>query len=265
MELKAGPTNEERSDIISTMCLWPQQSQVSTLLPNEVHVWCISMDVFTHDHIARMRAWLSDEERKRADNLHHANHRKCFVISHGMTRRIVGHYTNTQPQKLEFSCYSHGKPRLCQQRKSCNVEFNLSHSGQLALLAVSCDHPLGLDIEQINPAVNISDITGRFFTQEECAFIMSLPTTEQTTVFYKLWTCKEALIKGIGTGLTLALDSFTVSFDKDQPVIRSNESEYDNWSLRCLKPASGYAASIAVHRKIQNILTWQWPKNPYNF
>ena len=136
--------------------------------------------------------------------------------------------------------------------------FNLSHSGDLAALAISQTGPVGIDIEAIRP-VEALDLAGRFFAVAEQAALIALPEGERLAGFFRLWTAKEAIVKAIGCGLSRDPRSFDVSaiLDADVAVVTTGvptaePSEPATWQVRTLACAPGYAAAVAVSTVVES-------------
>ncbi|MFN0245635.1 MAG: 4'-phosphopantetheinyl transferase family protein [Kofleriaceae bacterium] len=119
----------------------------------------------------------------------------------------------------------YGKPQL---RDDDSVAFNVSHSGSLALVAVSREGPLGVDLEQHRVIRDIDKLAARYFTQVEASLVAADPQ-----VFFRLWARKEAWIKAQGGGLTIALDTVDLS------------GQTPGWFIADLSIARGYSAAIA--------------------
>ena len=138
-----------------------------------------------------------------------------------------------------------GEMRTGEYGKPCfpalpDFHFSLSHSGGLALCAVSA-LPLGCDIEQIRG--DRLRLAARFFHPEEHAWLLSLPEGERQAAFFRLWTCKESFIKAIGRGLSLPLDSFCV-LPGDPPALRQT-ADPRQWFLRSFR-LDEYACALCT-------------------
>src|SRR5207248_1406414 len=106
------------------------------------------------------------------------------------------------------------KPKLAHHTRSeaTPFSFNVSHSGDLALIAFASLPDVGIDVEAIRPDFATSEIAERFFSPGEVENLLALPVPEQTEAFFQCWTRKEAYIKAVGEGLSIPLDSFDVEF-----------------------------------------------------
>ena len=130
------------------------------------------------------------------------------------------------------------------------MEFNLSHSGDFALIAVTQGRKIGVDVERIRQGISSHVIAQQYFSKAEVAELQSLPIDQRESAFFTCWTRKEAYIKAQGLGLALPLESFDVSLTPGQPAIlratRPDEKESTRWTLRSLDVDPNYAGAIAV-------------------
>ena len=194
---------------------------------------------------------LSADERQRATRFRSAKDRRHFTLARGSLRSILSQYLGTQAEAVRFSYGTHGKPRLANTHEP-SLEFNLSHSGEYALCALTKIHPIGIDIEKIrttDPNYYLRLAT-RFFSRKEFEAISAAPEHDRTLFFFACWTRKEAYMKRHGLGLHLPLSGFTVNVD-------SNESAHlidTPWRpedlmitrLQDLPAPRGYRTALAV-------------------
>jgi 4'-phosphopantetheinyl transferase len=187
---------------------------------------------------------LSPEERLRVERFRVADHRRRYTIAHGALRAILAGYGKGDPLALEFGTGPRGKPFLAQQPELC---FNLSHSGQLALIAVGA-RELGIDLEKMRHLESQRDIARRHFAPGEFAALEALPDADQRAAFYRCWTRKEAYIKAVGAGLSMPLDVFEVSLGDDASFVAFRDGVEDpaTWLLADVSPGPDYAAALAV-------------------
>jgi 4'-phosphopantetheinyl transferase len=150
---------------------------------------------------------LSREERNRADKFVHPHDRRRFVTAHGGLRTILGHHIGADPASLVFENVDHAKPRLAHHSQ---VSFNLAHSHERALLALSEGPELGVDLEHRRPLEH-ADIAQRYFHPNEAHEVTHAHGETAAHIFFKIWAMKEAVIKATGEGLATPLDSFEVS------------------------------------------------------
>ncbi len=219
------------------------------LSPTDVHVWCIALDQpFTT--LSRLAGLLSADEQARAARFYFERDRRAFIVCHGWLRVILGRYLAVDPQYLEFEHTLHGKPTLVVQSGSTCLQFNLSHSHQIALYAITRQREIGMDLEYIRPMPDMEQIVARFFTPSEQAMVQTLPTDQRLTAFFRAWTCKEAYLKAIGSGLTRPLADFAVALVPGEPPRLLHDVHdphaVERWSFHTWTPAAGYVAALCV-------------------
>jgi len=229
-----------------------------TLELNQVDIWRVSLKLDS-DSVQQANSTLSADESQRAARFHFDKDRQRFTLSHIALRDILSRYLHIQPEKIIFTVGEYGKPAVV---SNLNLDFNLSHSGDYALIAVARGHKTGVDVEHFREELEIEKIAQRFFSNEENAELMSLPLDQQPTGFFNCWTRKEAYIKAHGLGLSLPLDSFDVSLAPDEPAIlratRPNTHEVSKWTLLSLDVEDQYAGAVAVEGLNLDFRFWNW-------
>lgn len=153
----------------------------------------------------------------------------------------------------------HGKPVVL---TNTELDFNLSHSGDFALIAVAGGYKVGVDVEKFRHDMEHEKIAHRFFSENEKTELGRLPDGQKVTGFFNCWTRKEAYIKAHGLGLLLPLDDFDVSLTPDEPVIlratRPDIQEAARWTLFSLDIHSEYAGAVAVRGRKLEFRFWEW-------
>lgn len=204
-----------------------------------------------------MRDHLDHEELRRAERFHFRRDRELFIMAHGMLRVILGGYLAISPAHLQFIHGHYGKPELDPRCCLNKLSFNLSHSGGLALLAVTSGARVGIDVEHVRLDLAYEEIAARFFSPCEIAMFRALPPEKRPEAFFHVWTRKEAYVKARGHGLSYPLDRFTVSLD---PVnahlldVAEGPLEREQWSLHSLAPVPGYVAALAIDEPESSML-----------
>ncbi len=213
----------------------------------EVHVWRVGLDCIP-PVIVELRATLSPEERVRARRFH--GHQMCnrWTAARGALRRIVGEYAHRDPASLEFRVGTYGKPELVGEPGE--IAFSLSHSRNMALVAVVNSGRVGVDAEHVDVSLEFEKIIERSFAQEERDDILALPRESRRRAFFATWTRKEAFVKATGQGLSLPMDRFAVSVNPDQParLISVDGDDAARWSLMDIGTPD-VAAAIAVDKR----------------
>ena len=230
---------------------WTAPPLEPSLETGAVHVWRISLDQ-PYETLERFRRTLEPEELDRAGRFHFEKHRRHFIVARGFLRSVVARYLKTQPESLRFSYSVYGKPELASEHV---LRFNLSHSHEVALLAVALDAELGVDVEHIRSDFASDDIARRFFSRAEVEAFNALPREEQVAAFFRCWTRKEAYIKAIGKGLSQALDAFDVTLTPglEPALLRAEHDDASRWLLRDIDVGQGYAGALAVERPVAEV------------
>ncbi|HEX8557463.1 MAG TPA: 4'-phosphopantetheinyl transferase superfamily protein [Pyrinomonadaceae bacterium] len=224
----------------------------------EVHVWRVTPLTRPADEVAALRALLSEDEAARADRFRFERHRGHFIVARAALRRILGRYLGSPGRLLRFGYNEYGKPSLAHP----TLRFNLSHAGEVALLAVTSGREVGVDVEAIRDDVEGEKLAEHFFSPGEVETLMSLPEAARARAFFDCWTRKEAFIKALGSGLSHPLDAFDVSLAPGEPAAllrtRADSREAARWTLRELEPGEGYAAAVAVEGGGWELRCWEF-------
>ncbi len=193
------------------------------------------------------RKFLSSDELKRADRFAVDPPHQQFVVARATLRVLLGETLQADPLTLEFNIGQFGKPSL----KHHDIEFNVSHSGDVVLVAIGQQQPLGVDVEAEKTHRDFLRLALRFFAPGEVERLKSVSESERAAAFYRCWTRKEAYLKARGTGITLGLDTFEVAFLPDEPeaVVRTPPDDSpQNWNVYTIDSAPGHAAALIVAR-----------------
>lgn len=212
------------------------------------HIWQMPLQIDS-EQSQYLASLLSADEMKRAQRFHFDKHRFRFIAAHGQLRLILSEYLNCSAQDLTFNENEFGKPYL----KHKPLFFNLSHSHELALLAVNARLDLGVDVEWKNREIDYFQIGQRFFSESEYKELTSLPDHLQRDGFFNCWTRKEAYIKAVGEGLRIPLRQFEVSLKPNEPArllsTAHNPQAIKVWKLVAIDIAPEYAAALAIHKQ----------------
>ncbi len=197
---------------------------------------------------------LDPDERARADRFVFAGDRQRYVAAHLALRLVLAAETGIPKMSLRFASGRHGKPFLAD---APDITFNLSHSGNRALLAVARGVAIGVDLEAIRPGIEIDALGKRFFSSVEQTELFSLPAGQRVRGFFSAWTRKEAYLKGRGDGIAFGLDHFDVTLTPDEPAAlrgdRRDPSAPRNWSLTDLSMPPGFVAALAVEGAVPTV------------
>ncbi len=235
---------------------WDLQGPLA-LPANEVHVARIRLTAVATEE-ARWQEVLASDERERASRFHFETDRRNFTACRALLRIFLGAFLQQPPDTLRFSYSAHGKPELAGPNAPDKLRFNVSHSGELALLGFVRGRRIGIDVEAFRHDADRAAIVRRFFSRTEQRAIGALPEPEQEAAFFACWTRKEAFIKAKGEGLSLPLAQFDVSVDADAALLatRPEAAEASLWRLRSLQPGAGFAAAVAVEGEGWKLRDW---------
>ncbi len=196
---------------------------------------------------------LSEDKRERAAKFRFEKDRSHFIIARGTLRQILGQYLSENPASLTFNYSKNGKPFLPKN----TLQFNLSHAGGIALIALTKNYEIGIDIEVVNPKVEVEKIAQHFFAKGEIDRLMSLPEAQRHEAFFNCWTRKEAFIKATGDGLSFPLDQFEVTLKPNEKAellaTHFDEKEREKWSLFDIDIDEDFKAALAVQGRIEKI------------
>ena len=207
-----------------------------------------------------LQSSLDASELARAACFHHEADRTRFLLSHGLLRVLAAHYLERSAAALAFKAGEFGKPHMSGIDEG-RLVFNLSHSGDLLLIAFARAGRVGVDVERWSPRLAEPErariVTSVFSTGEQAA-LAQLPAALHRAAFYSVWTRKEAYIKATGHGISRGLDHFEVSVHPEAACIRSDtsvESGVAHWRCVDLSPEPGYSAALATDIGAPHVVT----------
>lgn len=234
-------------------------SQPQSLSSGEIHVWEIPLSS-SPETTPDAACGLSPDELARAARFHFPHHRARWISAHRALRQILARYVDATADGLQFVTNAHGKPALTAANPQ--VEFNLTHSENLALLAVA-QEDVGIDVEYMRDSCDWDRLGDRVFTSLEWSQLEQLPADENRTPrCYALWTAKEAYIKARGLGMSLPLRKFSIPLPDAHgvagPVIDTGVGDGRSWYIRRVRTLSGYVAAVAYPRYDVAIRTGRW-------
>ncbi len=195
--------------------------------PAEVHVWVVDLRPESRDSGRRFAA-TTNAERERASRFWRREDGDRYLAAHGALRLLLGRYLTLDPLALRFEAGEHGKPFL----PDAPIEFNLSHSSDLALIAVARERRVGVDVERVRPMPDLEDLAQRVCTPDELVMLTSLAEPLRAHAFLGVWTRKEALAKATGEGI--------------RAVMREGRPDADGWTVVDLDDLPGYAGCVAA-------------------
>ncbi|WP_457104357.1 4'-phosphopantetheinyl transferase family protein [Methylobacterium sp. P5_C11] len=212
-------------------------------------VWIVDLDL-SPGRLDRCSTLLDSAECRRADRFVRSADRARFVASHAALRLILGEALGLAPAGLQFDTGPAGKPDLAGAARG-GVTFNLSHSGARALIGLAQGRPIGVDVEAVRTMPDALRIARAHFSADEVSALADTPRSAVERVFFGLWTRKEAVVKALGSGLSLPLDRFSVSVPPARPrLLRMPGGDPQtldgSWSLADVDCGADHAATVAV-------------------
>jgi 4'-phosphopantetheinyl transferase len=230
----------------------PRGQRVS-IAAGELHVWSVVLNLPETLAIT----CLSEIERDRAAVFPLPAPRRQYVAARAVLRALLSRYTGIPARDIVFGYESHGKPVL-KNTDTPGLRFNLSHSGDLALLAVTRAQRVGADVEHVRPVPEAELIASRTFSRAEYKQLMMIEGRDaRLRAFYCCWTRKEAFIKALGDGLSFPLEKFSVSIETDQPsrviFISEDLGIAERWTLYHFEPTPNYIGAVAIEGMPVNI------------
>jgi 4'-phosphopantetheinyl transferase len=220
-----------------------------TLDAQDVHCWILRTEHIdlNDDYVDKLSALLDVDESRRFKRFKFDQHRRQFAMAHAFTRQVLSHYADLMPADWVFEKNDYGKPFITNKGLDW-LQFNLSHTKGMMLMAVSRLQPLGIDVEYRDPKVEGPRIAHRFFSEQEVADLHALDDTYQYHRFFDYWSLKESYIKACGKGLAIPLGKFsftlrqTVSLATDPGL----EEQGDGWCFHMLDVGEQHAAALAI-------------------
>lgn len=221
------------------------------------HVWRVPLRSLDARELHDL---LSPDEQARAARFLRDRDAHAYVVAHGTLRRVLARYHGATPNALTFIAGPFGKPAL--DAPESKLEFNLSHSGDLALIAVSRRGSVGVDVERWDRHIEHLDLAEHFFSPAERTALRLLEHELEATTegFFNAWTRKEAYLKATGEGITHGLHHFDVSLTPGEPAMlladRRDPLATSRWRLSAIAPGVDYAGAIVVPRDVDEIMLY---------
>ncbi len=221
---------------------------------NEVLVWCTDLRKH-YKWIPYLTELLSVKEMDRAAKFRFPEHQDRFITGWGLLRVILSLCLNQPAAKLSFDRGPHGKPFLTGPALPFRLHFNLSHSGDNVLYAVSL-REVGVDLESHNRNIKFAELSERICTLREFAQLWAEPCSLRQAAFFDCWTRKEAILKAIGVGLSGGLNTLEVCFKGEKRReyrICLEDTDGREWTVLNLPLEDSWSGALAAAGS-----NWQW-------
>jgi len=243
----------------SVDCRWEDTVDWPILSREEIHLWYFSLNPRPMGSLVRV---LSRDELARARSIQTETGKRRFVSSRIILRSILARYLGVSPGEVSFGYSSYGKPFLAKPPGQRRMEFSLSHSKDSAVLGVTIDQAIGLDVEVSTHMPEAQALARRFFSDEESQLIQSLAENARDEAFFRIWTAREAFLKAKGIGLTQQLSEIVIPSQRVElnRFIRmtSGGRQRKSLSLSYLEPDPGLVVALVAERADSKLACWRW-------
>jgi 4'-phosphopantetheinyl transferase len=253
-----------KSDVVignsSNLISRSQPPETLALAVRRVDIWKVSLEQTAMSDSDS--CCLSADENARAKRFHFVSDRIRFAHCRVVLRALLARYLSIPANEILFDYTPTGKPEIAPEQNPRALRFNVSHSGEKALVAIGCQRRIGVDIERIRNNAETLALADRFFSERERSGLRAMPEHLRLPGFFACWTRKEAFPKAIGDGLSSPLSEFSVTTHPDlEPEleeIRGNREVRKQWFLGDLGVGDGYRSSIAVEGPRPDLRTYSW-------
>jgi 4'-phosphopantetheinyl transferase len=228
---------------VSAEGAWAPGPASPLLTKGAVHVWRADLQ----DAADELDAALSSDERARAQRFADPRHGRQWRRSRGVLRALLGRYLDERPSALRFAAGAHGKPELI----DAQLSFNLSHSGTVALYAVSAAGAVGVDVELPRRRIDVLGVAARTFGPDEAQRLQALDDEAREREFLRAWVRHEAELKCLGVGLGGAGVGLRAAADAIDAPTRP-------W-IAALEVGGRGAGAVAVAAAPRELRCWDWP------
>ena len=253
-------THPEVESVMHKSLSIPSKRDCIVFEEGRIDIWVAHLGNSDNSYQSLYR-FLSPVEKERADRFIYESDHQAFVICRGKLRELLARYVNCSSSDISLINDSLGKPVVLNQYGERTIRFNLSHSRDFAIFAITLDHEIGIDIEYIQHIPNVNQISEIIFSVKELAEFQSISPEQRLKAFYTAWTRKEAFVKATGIGLNMPLNLVNVGFDKGESIIDPIElsskdfiSHPSEWRVRTLDINGKYSVSVAFENTSSQIV-----------
>ena len=216
---------------------------------NEVHIWNYSLE--PDKNLAELYFNnLSEDEKDRVKKIIIKEVKYRSILSKVITKKILSKYLDRKITQINYCYNKFGKPKLSSEINHLDLNFNISHSGNLGVIAISKNKQIGIDIEQIVELNDLNDLIDLIFTENEIRQIGLLDQIDKTKMFYKIWTAKEAFVKAIGYGLSFPVKNIEFEINRIRGIsikfVKEFPDSLNDWQIYNFSPEESYTSTIAV-------------------
>jgi 4'-phosphopantetheinyl transferase len=235
---------------------WRAERPPVELSPEEVHLWR-APTALPREAIARLWGALDVDEERRALRLPKGAVRNAFVATRAALRLVLAGYAGIDAGGVALRYGPHGKPYLVTDGTDRQLDFSVSHSGEISLIAVATAREIGIDAELERPRRRARRVAQRVFRAGTADLLARLSPAEHDAAFAAAWTQREAYAKALGVGVFRSRDALAFAWPRTDGVRLCEEQPVSGsarvWSLYSLAPAAGYAATLVADGALEGV------------
>lgn len=240
-----------------------KESPQSLLPVCDVHVWKYRLSDSQHD--ASM-AWLSPGEKSAIVRLKSYEDKRQYILTHMFLRKVIEFYTHLPPEQIQFAEGTNGRPMVKCHHAYPMVNFNLSHSRDYALLAISNEPCVGVDIEEVKPIDDFFYFLVEHFSKEERKWILAEKTEERKlSMLFTFWTMKEAILKALAVGVSYPLKKIDILSFFINRVTKPAFDLENFWYADLIPVTRNYKATLSVRAKRVNRKIFDYANSGFLF
>jgi 4'-phosphopantetheinyl transferase len=224
------------------------------LSSDQIDLWFLFTNQVTMatELTARYRDILTEQERQQEQRFYFAEDSHRYLLTRALVRTVLSRYIPFAATEWRFEPSAYGRPTITNDYEAVrSLSFNISHTNDLIVLAVTCDGAVGVDVECVRREITL-EVASRYFSPTEVAALQSLPAERQRRRFLDLWTLKESYIKARGMGLSIPLSKFSFDLDGDIENIVSFDQDFDDlptrWRFYQLYPSNEHLGALCARR-----------------
>lgn len=226
----------------------PDTGAILKLAENEVHLWRTEVASVPDELIEIYYDLLLPAERERNQRYRFDRDRRCDSVTRLLARTVLSNYADIESSAWWFIKGEHGKPEIGNDQ--VKLRFNLSHTSQHVVCAVTRSMHVGVDIEHTQRKNKVLDIAGHYFSRQEIIDLFELPVAQQPDRFFDYWTLKEAYMKARGEGISLGLGNFSFDLSDNQNIrisfSQKIEDEPEAWRFWLFNHCSEHRTALAI-------------------
>ena len=251
---------------------------------NEVHIWKIKIPFHLFDGVDinidstknrpyilydnkllnLFRKVINEEEIKSSIRFYRISDQIRSISTRYVLKKLISDYIKLNPSFIQFFYNEYSKPFLCQSVNPISLQFNVTHAGDYIALAFTRDTQIGIDIELHDYKIDKQSLVRHVFSEDEELKWQKLSEIDKIKSFYHVWSCKEAILKGIGVGLSYMPINISLEINPNkQPVLFhlkdcNFENDFSSWDLCDFHIQNNYSAIFAIRKKEYRTTFYEW-------